>query len=178
MELDRSDIEQILELIDSSSYDVISIEWKGLKISLKRGADGVLSLDDQTVLPSHLEKNITSNVSGKKPSNYMDYSAQEDISEVEKALKSNTKQDVSESSYSVKSPTVGIFYRRPNPDAPPFVEKGTIVNEGDTLCLIEVMKVFTAITAPKTGKIDSILVDDSSLVEHDQDLFLIADDVV
>ena len=80
---------------------------------------------------------------------------------------------VSDELLSIKAPTVGTFYRRPEPDAPPFVELGTKVSEGDTLCLVEVMKVFTAVTASKGGLVREILADDQSMIEHNQTLFLI-----
>jgi acetyl-CoA carboxylase biotin carboxyl carrier protein len=76
-------------------------------------------------------------------------------------------------SFAVKAPTVGIFYSRPEPSAPPFVDLGSKIAEGDTLCLIEVMKVFTAVVAPRSGKVRKILADNNSMVEHNQTLFLI-----
>jgi biotin carboxyl carrier protein len=65
---------------------------------------------------------------------------------------------------------VGTFYRCPAPHQPPFVEKGSAVNAGDTLCLIEVMKMFTAVTAPCKARVAHILVEDATLVEHGQAL--------
>ena len=73
----------------------------------------------------------------------------------------------------VKSPIIGTFYRRPSPDKPNFVEVGDRVNEGDTLCVIEAMKLFNEIEAEASGTIVKILVDDSSPVEFDQPLFVI-----
>lgn len=73
----------------------------------------------------------------------------------------------------VKSPIIGTFYRRPSPDKPNFVEVGDRVNEGDTLCVIEAMKLFNEIEAETSGTIVKILVDDSSPVEFDQPLFVI-----
>ena len=73
----------------------------------------------------------------------------------------------------VKSPIIGTFYRKPSPDKPNFVEVGDRVNEGDTLCVIEAMKLFNEIEAEASGTIVKILVDDSSPVEFDQPLFVI-----
>ncbi len=75
--------------------------------------------------------------------------------------------------YVVRAPMVGTFYRRPSPDKPPFVEEGSIVKEGDTLCLIEAMKIFNEIEAEKGGKVLKILVEDGSPVEYGQPLFII-----
>jgi biotin carboxyl carrier protein len=71
---------------------------------------------------------------------------------------------------------VGSFCRRPSPDAPPFVEVGTRVKAGDPLCLIEVMKLYTTISAPIDGVIEAIAAEDASPVEFDQLLFAIAPD--
>ena len=73
----------------------------------------------------------------------------------------------------IKSPIIGTFYRKPSPDKPNFVEVGDRVNEGDTLCVIEAMKLFNEIEAEMSGTIVKILVEDSTPVEFDQPLFII-----
>jgi oxaloacetate decarboxylase alpha subunit len=73
----------------------------------------------------------------------------------------------------ILSPMVGTFYRRPKPDAPPFCEKGDIVEKGSTLCIIEAMKLMNEIKAEKKCKIIDILVKDGEPVEYGQPLFLI-----
>ena len=73
----------------------------------------------------------------------------------------------------VKSPIIGTFYRKPSPEKPNFVEVGDRVNVGDTLCVIEAMKLFNEIEAETSGTIVKILVDDSTPVEFDQPLFVI-----
>ena len=73
----------------------------------------------------------------------------------------------------VKSPMVGTAYTRPSPDADTFVNVGDKVKEGDTIMLIEAMKTFNPIVAPKSGKIEQVLVDDASPVEFGEALFII-----
>jgi acetyl-CoA carboxylase biotin carboxyl carrier protein len=75
--------------------------------------------------------------------------------------------------HTVTSPMVGTFYEASSPGAKPFVEIGQQVNVGDTLCIIEAMKMMNQIEADKSGKISSILVEDGSPVEFDQVLFII-----
>ena len=77
------------------------------------------------------------------------------------------------SSGAVKSPMVGTAYTRPSPDAETFVNVGDKVKEGDTIMLIEAMKTFNPIVAPKSGKIEQVLVDDASAVEFGEALFII-----
>ncbi len=73
----------------------------------------------------------------------------------------------------VKSPMVGTFYRSASPTSKPFVENGQMVSEGDTVCIIEAMKILNQITADKAGVITKILVDNGSPVEYDEPLFVI-----
>ncbi|WP_427451213.1 acetyl-CoA carboxylase biotin carboxyl carrier protein [Litorimonas sp. WD9-15] len=73
----------------------------------------------------------------------------------------------------VKSPMVGTAYTRPSPDADVFVKVGDKVKEGDTVMLIEAMKTFNPIVAPKSGKIEDMLVEDASAVEFGEALFII-----
>ncbi|HEB78118.1 MAG TPA: acetyl-CoA carboxylase biotin carboxyl carrier protein [Methylothermaceae bacterium] len=73
----------------------------------------------------------------------------------------------------VRSPMVGTFYRAPAPGAKPFVEVGQHVNVGDTLCIIEAMKILNQIEADKSGVVTKILVEDGQPVEYNQPLFVI-----
>ena len=74
----------------------------------------------------------------------------------------------------VTSPMVGTFYESPSPGAKPFVELGQQVNVGDTLCIIEAMKMLNQIESDKAGKITARLVDNGQPVEFGQDLFVIS----
>lgn len=73
----------------------------------------------------------------------------------------------------VKSPMVGSFYRSPSPDAKPFVEMGQSVSMGDTLCIIEAMKLLNEIEADQSGVISAILAESGQPVEYGQPLFVI-----
>ncbi|WP_174512254.1 acetyl-CoA carboxylase biotin carboxyl carrier protein [Methylocella tundrae] len=73
----------------------------------------------------------------------------------------------------VKSPMVGTAYRRSSPEAAPFVEVGSVVKAGDKLLLVEAMKTFNEIVAPRAGTVTRILVEDGQPVEYGQPLFVI-----
>ena len=77
------------------------------------------------------------------------------------------------SGHQVKSPMVGSFYRAASPGAKPFVEVGDTVKEGDTLCIIEAMKILNEIEADKSGTVTRILADNGQAVEYGQPLFVI-----
>ena len=77
------------------------------------------------------------------------------------------------SGHAVTSPIVGAFYRSPSPNAKAFVEVGSRVNVGDTLCIIEAMKLMNEIESDATGTVKAILVENGQPVEYGQPLFLI-----
>jgi len=73
----------------------------------------------------------------------------------------------------VTSPMVGTFYLRSRPESPPFIEKGDVVETGQTLCIVEAMKLMNEIQAEKKCKVVDILVDDGESVEYGQPLVII-----
>ena len=77
------------------------------------------------------------------------------------------------SGHAILSPMVGTFYRSPSPEAAPFVEVGKTVKVGDSLCIVEAMKMMNRIESDKAGVVKAILVNDGEAVEFDQKLFII-----
>ncbi|WP_316366885.1 acetyl-CoA carboxylase biotin carboxyl carrier protein [Candidatus Thiodiazotropha sp. CDECU1] len=75
--------------------------------------------------------------------------------------------------HSVNSPMVGTFYRSPSPGSKPFVEEGQAVAVGDTLCIIEAMKILNQIESDKAGTVKKILVENGQPVEYNEPLFII-----
>lgn len=78
-----------------------------------------------------------------------------------------------ETGHTVKSPMVGTFYRSASPGAKSFVEIGDVVKEGETLCIIEAMKILNEIESDKSGTVRRILVDNGQAVEYGQPLYII-----
>lgn len=89
------------------------------------------------------------------------------------ALASAPAVEAAPAGHAVKSPMVGTFYRSSSPGAPAFVEIGSKVNEGDTICIIEAMKILNEIEADKSGTITQILGENGQAVEYGQPLFII-----
>ncbi|MBN2662035.1 MAG: acetyl-CoA carboxylase biotin carboxyl carrier protein [Bacteroidales bacterium] len=88
-------------------------------------------------------------------------------------VNTDTKTPERNNFLSIKSPIVGTFYRKPNPESPTFVEVGQKINKGDVVCIVEAMKLFNEIEAEISGEITEILVEDGQPVEFDQPLFLV-----
>ncbi|MCL4135957.1 UNVERIFIED_CONTAM: hypothetical protein GTU68_005426 [Idotea baltica] len=85
----------------------------------------------------------------------------------------STEATATSNFHKVESPIVGTFYRKPSPDAEPFASIGKTVKKGDTLCIVEAMKLMNEIEADKDGIIEEVLVEDGSVVEFGEALFLI-----
>jgi len=75
--------------------------------------------------------------------------------------------------HTVKSPMVGTFYRASSPGAKPFAEVGQVVKEGETICIVEAMKILNEIEADKSGTITQVLAENGQAVEYGQPLFVI-----
>ncbi len=95
------------------------------------------------------------------------------VNQADPASAPTADQEEEISGHPVKSPMVGTFYRAPSPSAPPFTEVGQHVNEGDTICIVEAMKLLNQIEADKSGIIKKVLVDNGQPVEYGQPLFII-----
>ena len=80
-----------------------------------------------------------------------------------------------ESGRVVKSPLAGVFYAAPSPDAAPFVQAGDRVKKGETLCVIEAMKVMNELTADADGEVEAVLAENGQIVEYGQPLFRLKD---
>ncbi len=80
---------------------------------------------------------------------------------------------VAATGHAVKSPMVGTFYRSSSPGAAPFVQIGSVVKEGDTLCIIEAMKILNEIESDKSGTVTQILCENGQATEYGQPLFII-----
>jgi acetyl-CoA carboxylase biotin carboxyl carrier protein len=91
------------------------------------------------------------------------------------AITSESQQPAEEliAGHKIRSPMVGTMYTSPSPDAAPFVTVGQSVKAGDTLCIVEAMKMFNEIEADRAGKIIAILIANGEPVEYDQPLFII-----
>jgi len=83
------------------------------------------------------------------------------------------KKENEQSGYKINSPMPGTFYRSSSPDADPFVKEGDQVVKGDTLCIIEAMKIMNEIEAEENGTIEKVLIENGSPVEFDQPLFVL-----
>ena len=155
-------IQQLIKFVARTGVSEVNIENSNIKINIKGNTKGENPLIvQQPVIPQVQPVQAVESVqSPPKPT-----PTASDNSVVTANDESNL--------ITIKSPIIGTFYRKPSPDKDNFVEVGDQISEGQTLCVIEAMKLFNEIESDVSGKIVKILVDDSSPVEFDQPLFLI-----
>ena len=173
MGLNEDDVIQILKFMDESKFDELHLELGDLKLVVnKRGAGSRVDapgvgLENQVQTTSS-ENLVPSQAEQFDP-------AATSVPETEKKFPKELSDTAvpMEDYIPIHSPMLGTFFRSPKPDAPPFVDVGTVVSEDDTICIIEVMKLFSAITAGVRGRIAKICVENGQMVEHNQLLFLV-----
>ena len=154
------EIRDLIDFISQSELNEVNIETTDFKISVKKSPDISVNSGDVLLSPPNMQSSVTApqNVSEK-------VEIKEEIQEEAPKPASNLKE--------IRSPMIGTFYRAPNPESPSFVEPGDKIKPGQTVCIIEAMKLFNEIEAEISGTIVEILLENASPVEFDQPLFLV-----
>ena len=150
-------IQQLIKFVSKTDVAEVNIENNNFKINIKGPKSKPVDSTPQVVQPI-----IQAPTQVAQP-----------VSVPQDLPKPVTESVSNENYLTVKSPIIGTFYRKPSPDKDVFVNVGDNVKEGDTLCVIEAMKLFNEIESDFSGKIVKILVEDQSPVEFDQPLFII-----
>jgi acetyl-CoA carboxylase biotin carboxyl carrier protein len=158
--MELKDIQNLIKFVAKSGATEVKLEMKDIKITIKTGPDKtettIIQQPVQTQVPIQLQPEISPPI----------------IQSESKVHSEETNEDNSKY-IEIKSPIIGTLYRKPSPDKPVFVKVGDTIDVGDTVCIIEAMKLFNEVESEVAGKIIKVLVDDSSPVEFDQPLFLI-----
>jgi acetyl-CoA carboxylase biotin carboxyl carrier protein len=157
------EIRDLIDFISHLGLDEVNIETEEFKLSVKKNSwnkhEVKNHISDQiTETPHHI--NVES-------SHLM---ATNNVRDVTNATEITTGKD---NYTSIKSPMIGTFYQASNPQSEPFVKVGDMVSVGQTVCIIEAMKLFNEIESEVSGKVLKILAENASPVEYDQPLFLI-----
>jgi oxaloacetate decarboxylase alpha subunit len=155
-----NDVKDLIDMIDQANINEVQVETAGMRVAIRKGILGNTDVSEQKLFKQDSDTVEVDTVEADT------VKAETDIIEEEAVDKTNLIE--------VTAPMVGTFYRAPAPDAPPFVEVGSSVKEGDTLCIIEAMKLMNEIETECEGEIVEILVDNAEPVEYGQVLLLIA----
>jgi acetyl-CoA carboxylase biotin carboxyl carrier protein len=155
--MDIKEIQNLIRFVAKSGASEVKLEMEDVKLTIRTGSGKT----ETTIVQAAPMQNVPQQVAAP--------AAQPVAAPAEP---SKTESD--DSKYvTIKSPIIGTFYRKPAPDKPNFVDVGSEIGIGDTVCVIEAMKLFNEIESEISGKIVKVLVDDSSPVEFDQPLFLV-----
>ena len=154
-------IQQLIKFVSKTDVNEVTIENKDFKINIKGR-----SFSNETAQPL-IQQTLPS------PQIQSPVIVPDPTPAVQTPTESSTSDLASSNHLTIKSPIIGTFYRKPSPDKDNFVNVGDEISEGQTLCVIEAMKLFNEIESDVSGKIVKILVDDASPVEFDQPLFVI-----
>ena len=168
--MDLKDIQELIKFVAKSGATEVELEIDNVKISIKsppkkrRGsadeAPLIINQEQSQIAPTGvipiqpIQQNI---IPVETPSNA-----------ISTEIKESTDHLVT-----IKSSMIGTFYRSSSPEKPSFVNVGDDIEEGNTICIIEAMKLFNEIESEISGKIVKVLVDDATPVEFDQPLFLV-----
>ncbi len=158
--MDLKLIKNILNLISESDVDEVSIEEGDFKIKVKKTGTVEQVTYTQPAAPAPVAAPAAPSQPTAAPA------SGEPKEEAKPAPSGDT----------LKSPIVGTYYKAPSPDSDPFVKVGDKVSKGQTLCIVEAMKIMNEIEAEFGGTIEEILVEDGQPIEYDQPLFIIKKD--
>lgn len=151
--MDLRKLKKLIDLVEESGISELELTEDGEKVRISR--------------------NFTSNAPAPQYTNYAPQQYAVAPAAAAPAPAAEASAPVEEG-HAVKSPMVGTFYRSPSPDAKAFVEVGDTVAVGDTLCIIEAMKLLNEIESDKAGVVKKILVDNGQAIEYGEPLFIIA----
>jgi acetyl-CoA carboxylase biotin carboxyl carrier protein len=152
--MEINDLEKIINILKENGVTEFELNQEGTHIRLSRATSMALPEVAQYQL-QNLEPAIRGSATVQLPAS------------------SVPAQDPTEGFLKVESPIVGTFYSKPSPDSAPFAEPGKKVKKGETLCIVEAMKLMNEIESPAAGVIEKVLLKDGQVVEFGEILFLL-----
>ena len=164
--MDIRKIKKLIELLEESSLTELEIVEGEESVRLSRGGTMVSAVPFHGPLSSAVPADDRSVPAGTSPGTQADSATTPELPEA------SPEEQVPEGEL-VRSPMVGTFYDAPNPGAEPFASLGQQIKEGDTMCIIEAMKMFNQIEAEVSGTVVAVLVENGHPVEFDEPLFVI-----
>src|SRR5699024_1590858 len=174
MSLNNKEIISMLKFVDESNYGFLSLEDRDFELMVVKKEMNLTDIKD--IINSGKNNNGQSELTNQV---LVQPKVETSIPSVDpEGLKNENKQveevntSVNEDTYVIHAPMVGTFFSKPSPEDATYVQVGDLVEEGDTVCLIEVMKLFNSVPATENGKVVEILVEDGELVEYNQPLFV------
>jgi len=165
-EMNTTEIRDLIDFIAKSGLNEVNIETKELKLHVKREPDQKIFKSSPVSAPPAIASMATPVSTGAE------HFAQHTAPAAPKTAPETSGKKTAD----IKSPMIGTFYRSSSPDSPPFASVGDKVTKGQTVCIIEAMKLFNEIESEISGTIVKVLVENATPVEYDQVLFVVEPD--
>jgi acetyl-CoA carboxylase biotin carboxyl carrier protein len=165
-DLTFAEVGQILRLLESIDASEVDLEWGDLRLRVRHGDPSVS--DGASASPQAAIAHA-----GPEPDASVTESQAPTITDPQTKARVDSRADVPDHWVAIEAPMVGTFYRSPKPGEPAFVDVGDVVALGDTVGLVEVMKLFTELKTEVAGKVARIDADDIALVQFGQPLIWI-----
>ena len=166
-EMNTTEIRDLIDFIAKSGLNEVNIETKELKLHVKREPDQKIFKSSPVAAPPAIASMATP----------LSTAAEHLAQHTAPPPAPKTSPETSgKKTAEIKSPMIGTFYRSSSPDSPPFVSVGDKVTKGQTVCIIEAMKLFNEIESEVSGTIVKALVENATPVEYDQVLFVVEPD--
>ncbi len=163
--MNLEDIQELIKFVAKSGATEVDLEIDNIKISIKSPAKKRRGEVDVPTIIHQAPAQIVTQAPVSVPA---------DTPPIETAPEKKVGNEEDNSNYvAIKSSMIGTFYRSSSPENPSFVNVGDTIKEGDTICIIEAMKLFNEIESEVSGTIIKVLVDDATPIEFDQPLFLV-----
>jgi acetyl-CoA carboxylase biotin carboxyl carrier protein len=178
MSMDPKMIQEILKLVNKSDLTEVEIEQKDFRLRIKRsGVEGGTHLlapaELQTYTMPALQAPVVQLPATTQTQAAVPAAPAAEAAAAPAATPADAAPATGGKTYTITSPMIGTFYRRPGPDKEAFVKVGDTISQGQVVCIIEAMKLFNEIESDVSGKIVQMLVEDSSPVEYEQPLFVV-----
>ena len=167
----EKNIKNLIKILEESNIDDMEIStfWGKQRIRIRKN---ILTYSDKNI--DIIQENTDiSNISTSNSQHNEVLKNEPKKVESKITTPDSISTDLDKSVY-IKAPLVGTFYRSSSPDDPPFISEGDIVKKGQSICIIEAMKIFNEIESEYSGKIENILIKDATPIEYDQDLIVIS----
>lgn len=174
------EIKELLMLIDNTKLEYVKLNTSDIELEVSKKVVGNIELGTKNTSVVENKENNIEKVSATNEENNIintkDVLEYETSNEIEGNEVENVIEFAGENLKEVKAPLIGTFYESPDPDSPAFVSVGDHVEKGDTLCIVEAMKLMNEIKSEFTGKVVEIKAANESMVEYEQTLFVIEED--
>jgi len=156
--MNTKEIKELIDLLKGSDVSEIEIEREGIKLKIKKGASGAI---------------MTPVMSAPQPVMHIPAQHAAPVAAPAAPVPVAAPAAAKPLGNTINSPMVGTFYRSPSPESAPFVKDGDVIKEGQTVCIIEAMKLMNELKSETKGRITKILVENGQAVEFGQPLFVV-----